>query len=338
MIIPPFFHILLVFIPGSWYSIHIFEEVWNMRDELSLLGAQLTYKKRLEAILAELQTQQTYLEHKVDRLNIIMQEERKDVDRLEGRSLAAFVYFALGKKEEKLDTERREYYAARVKYDAALRELEAVRQDLEVTQEDLMDLKDCETQYAQALERKRQTIEASALPEARKLLEKGRALNRLRIQELELEEALDAGSAALSAVSNVTESLRSAEEWGTLDMLGGGLLTEAKQERLDMAQKNIEELQIQLQRFNKEMADVPIRASMQSSIDAMLQFSDCFLDSLFTDADILEKIKQARSQVEQTRDQILGILRQLQTKLEEVWHTQVKAQAELDEMVLNFEL
>ncbi len=310
-----------------------------MRDELALYGAQLTYKKRLEAILAELQNQQTSLEQKVSQLKKAMESERKDVDRLEGRSLAAFVYFALGKKEEKLDTERREYYAARVKYDAAVRELEAVRQDLECTQEDLMDLKDCENQYAAALERKRQTIEESALPEARVLIEKGRALNLLHSQELDLEDALAAGNAALCAVSNLTESLRGAEELGTLDLLGGGKFIDgAKQEKLDDIQKNIEALQVELQRFNKELADVPIRANIQSSMDAMLQFSDRFFENLFADAEALEKIKQARLQVDLTRDQVLGVLRQLQTKLEEVRHVQTKARTELDEMVVNFAL
>ncbi len=310
-----------------------------MKDELSLLGAQLTYKKRLEAILAELLAQQSPLEKKVAELEKIMHNERKDVDRLEGRSLAAFVYLALGKKEEKLDAERREFYAARVKYDAAARELDAIRQDIECTQEDLLDLKDCEIQYAAALERKRQTIEESALPEARKVMEKRRSVNLLHSQELELEEALAAGNAALCAVSNVTESLRGAEDLGTLDLLGGGLFIDAaKYETLDEAQKNIEALQVALQRFNKEMADVPIRANIQVSIDAMLTFADCFFDNLFADASVLDKIKQARSQVDQTRDQVLGVLRQLQTKLEEVRHTQSNAKAELDEMVLNFEL
>ena len=192
-----------------------------MRDELSLLQAQLTYKKRLEAMLKELRAQEAPLSRKAAELETVMLRERKDVDRLEGRSLAAFVYYALGKKEEKLDEERREFYAARVKYDAAARELEAIRQDIEATEEDLQDLQDCEARYAAALEQKRLAIEAAGLPESGEILSKGRALNNLHSQEQELEEALASGNAALRAVGDVTESLRSAEDWGTLDMLGG---------------------------------------------------------------------------------------------------------------------
>lgn len=310
-----------------------------MRDELALLGAQLTYKKRLESMLKELRTQEQPLAAKVARLEARMVEERKDVDRLEGRSLAAFVYYALGKKEERLDIERREYYAARVKYDAAARELEAIRQDIEATEEDLQDLQDCESRYTTALEQKRLAIEQSGLPEAEEILKKGRSLNQLCCQEQELDEALAAGNAALLAADNVADSLRSAVDWSTLDLLGGGALVDAaKHEKLDEAQKNIEELQVNLQKFNTELADVTIRANVQVSIDAMLKFADFFFDNIFTDAAVMDRVKQAHVQVEHTRDQILGVLRQLQTKLDEVRHGQVKAKAELDALVVQAEL
>lgn len=310
-----------------------------MRDELALLGAQLTYKKRLEAMLKELHAQEAPLSRKVEALEEIMLRERKDVDRLEGRSLAAFVYYALGKKEEKLDLERREYYAARVKYDAAARELESIRQDIESTQEDLADLQDCEARYAVALEEKRIAIENAGLPESGEILSKGHTLNTLRCQEQELAEAISAGNAALRAADAVEDCLRSAEDWSTLDLLGGGALVDAaKHEKLDEAQKNIEELQVNLQKFNTELADVTIRANVQVSIDAMLKFADFFFDNIFTDAAVMDRVKQAHVQVEHTRDQILGVLRQLQTKLDEVRHGQVKAKAELDALVVKAEL
>lgn len=310
-----------------------------MRDELSLLQAQLTYKKRLEAMLKELRTQEAPLSQKVSKLEGTMLRERKDVDRLEGRSLAAFVYYAMGKKEEKLDAERREYYAARVKYDAAARELEAIRQDIEATEEDLQDLQDCEERYARALEEKRLAIEAAGTPDTDALLGKERTLTFLHSQERELEEAITAGNAALRTANDVAASLRSAEDWGTFDLLGGGLLADAaKHEKLDEAQKNVEELQVHLQRFNKELSDVSIRADIQISIDAMLKFADCFFDNLFTDAAVLDRIKQAHTQVDQTRDQILGVLRQLHTKLEEVRHKQTTAKEELDALIVSIEL
>ena len=133
-----------------------------MKDELSLLEAQLTYKKRLEAMANELRQQRMVLQQKVAMLEQKMLSEKKDVERLEGKSLAAFYYHAFGRKTEKLEGERREYYAARVKYDAAVRELKAVELDLECTEEDLMDLSNCEERFIRAVEAKRRAEELVA--------------------------------------------------------------------------------------------------------------------------------------------------------------------------------
>lgn len=310
-----------------------------MKDELSLLQAQMTYKKRLEAVLKELKSQQLPLREKAAELEQIMLRERKDVDRLEGRSLAAFFYHMSGKMDEKLDIERREYYAARVKYDACYRELEAIEQDIEATEEDLADLADCEARYAQALEQKRQAIEAAGTPEGRQLVQQKSEMIYLSGQQKELEEAIAAGTDALRTTADILQRIESAKDWATFDLLGGGLLTDfAKHDKLDEAQHMVEDLQVQLQRFNKELADVTIRPHLQLSIDGMLKFADFFLDGLLADLTVLERIKQSLSQVESTREQILTILRQLQDELEDVRHKHSQLQKEADALILSAEL
>jgi len=310
-----------------------------MRDELSLLQAQMTYKKRLEAVLKELQSQRDPLRKKVAQLEQIMLRERKDVDRLEGHSLSGFFYLLAGKIDEKLDAERREYYAARAKYDTSLRELEAIELDIESTEEDLADLADCEARFAAALEAKRHTIETAGTTEAQTLLKQEADLNYLASQQNELEEAIAAGTAALQTTAEILQSIESAKDWATFDLLGGGLLADfAKHDKLDNAQNQIEKLQVQLQRFNKELTDVTIRAYLQVSIDGMLKFADFFFDGLLADAAVLDKIKQSLSQVEDTREQILTILRQLQDELEEVHHKHARLQKEIDAMILSVEV
>lgn len=310
-----------------------------MRDELSLLQAQLTYKKRLEAMLKELKQQQEPLAKKVRELEENMVSERRDVEILEGRSLAAFFYFLTGKKGEKLSEERKEYYAARVKYEAARRELEAIETDIESTEEDLADLSECEARYAKAIEEKRIAIEAADNLQSWGFMEKEQALNTLKYREKDLEEAITAGTNVLRIASDVMNSLRNVENLSYLDRLGHNPLTDmAKHETLDEAQKNVEALQVELQKFNKELSDIPRRESLQGSIDRMLKFSDDFFENLFMDASVPERLRQSYAQVEHALDPTLGILRQLQTRLEEVRHKQAKAKAELDALILEISL
>ena len=310
-----------------------------MRDELSLLQAQLVYRKRLEAMLKELRQQQEHLSKKVKELEAQMIIERRDVEVLEGRSLAAFFYFLAGKKDEKLSEERKEYYAARVKYEAARRELEAIETDIESTEEDLDDLHDCEERYAKAIEDKRLAIEEADNLHSWGFMEKEQAYNTLKYREKDLEEAITAGTNVLRIASDVMNSLRNVENLGYLDRLGPNPLTDmAKHDTLDDAQKNVEALQVELQKFNKELSDIPSRETMQSSIDRMLKFSDDFFENLFMDASVPQRLRQSYAQVENTLDPILGILRQLQSRLEEVRHRQIQAKAELDALILEIEL
>lgn len=309
-----------------------------MRDELSLLQAQLTYKKRLEAMLKELKAQQMPLQEKVEQLERKLLSEQRDVQRLEGRSLASFFYHVTGQMDAKLDEGRRECYAAQVKYDAAARELEAIRQDIECTEEDLADLADCEERYARAIEEKRIAIENAGTSLSEELLEKEAKLHFFQSQERELEEAITAGTAVLRIASDVLSSLRNMENISYLDRLGNNPLTDmAKHETLDDAQKNVEQLQIAMQRFNKELADVEIRENLQVSIEKMLKFSDSFFDDLLAESTVPERLRQARGQVDQALDLILGILRQLQTKLEEVRHKSRQLQSDVDTLIVGME-
>ena len=95
-------------------------------QQLKELLAECARKKKLEATAAELRHQRDTYTARAEELKQTMQEEQADVDRLEGRSLAAFFYNVVGKMDEKLSKERQEAYAARVQYDTAVRELAGV--------------------------------------------------------------------------------------------------------------------------------------------------------------------------------------------------------------------
>lgn len=311
----------------------------DFASELQLLQLQMSHKTRLEAMLKELRSQQTILDRKVENLRQVKLEEQKDVERLEGRSLAAFFYYVAGKREQQLDIERREAYVARVKYDAALREQEAILHDIQEAEADLLALGDLNARYKQLLESKSDAIRAAGSPWADALIEKEQSLAFLREQEKALLEALDVGRTAISITDAILDKLGSAEDWGTFDILSGGILADVvKHDQLDEAQSLIESLQVQLQRFNKELADVTIRRDLQVSIDGILRFADCFLDNLLTDIAVLEKIQQARSQVTETRDQILSILRKLTDSLESASHLLSREEEALDKLILNTEV
>lgn len=281
-------------------------------ENLQQLHAQVERRRQLETLIGELRRQREALTPRVRQLERQMQTEQTDVDRLEGRSLAAFFYSVIGRMDEKLTQEKREAYAARVKYDAAARELADLESELQDREAEFCRLDGCEVRYRQALHARAEALKAAGGPAAREILELEQRLAYLESQDRELREAESAGRAALSTAEAILSSLRSAEGWATVDLFGGGLLSDlAKHGHLDEAQQMVETLQVQLRRFKTELADVTIQADLQVRIDGFLRFADYFFDGLFADWAVLDRIGQSQDQVQQTCRQIQLVLDRL---------------------------
>lgn len=308
--------------------------------QLQQLQEKLSRKRQLSAQAKELREQCRTLNSRVNELMGIKLSEQADVDKLEGRSLAAFFYNVVGKMDERLDKERQEAYAARVKYDAAKRELDAAQDDLARCESELNTLRGCEEEYASILQQKAAAVKTAGGATAEEMLKTEERLAFLKAQQKELHEAITAGHNARRSAQSVLESLGSAENWGMWDMFGGGgIITHlAKHEHLDEAQSHIESLQSDLRRFKTELSDVEIRADMQVTIDDFLRFADFFFDGLFADWAVLDHIHQSQQQVESTLAQIEALLSQLKATQNSTEAEITRLSATLDTLVRNAQL
>lgn len=307
----------------------------HFNDQLRTLQEQVARSKQLAVMIEDLRKQRDALAPQVEALKKAKLDEQADVDRLEGRSLAAFFYNVIGKMDEKLDAERKEAYAARVKYDAAARELAGVEADLSRYAAELASLRGCEQRYAAALKEKAEALKASGGPNVEQILALEEKIAALEVQKKELKEAIGAGMTAYRTSERVMESLDSAEGWSTWDIMGGGLLADlAKHSDLDEAQEKVEQLQGQLRKFKTELADVTIQADMQVNIDGFLRFADYFFDGLFADWAVMDEISNAQQNVKKTQNQITSLIDKLQAMHDAAEREQVKLRDQLDCLVL----
>lgn len=289
-------------------------EKYNKR--LEELREQMASRNRLERILKDLKAQKQELADKVYELENEKLKEQADVEKLEGRSLAALYYFVIGQKQDRLDKEKQEAYAARVKYDTAVSELNAVEADIQGTESKLRAAQRSEQEYQKVLQEKAALMKKSGNSNSSQILEFENQLAQLENQLTELKEAISAGDSALATVRRILSSLENAEGWATWDMLGGGLIADVcKHSSLDDAQNLVENLQIQLRRFKTELADVSVQADIQISIDGFLRFADYFFDGLLADWTVMDKIEQSKQQVITTNNQLANVLNQLNSML-----------------------
>ena len=253
-----------------------------MHDDLFALQQKVAKKPLLESKLYELHTQRRQYDNQVISLRVAFRKEQEDVEKLEGRSLANYFYQVIGKLDDKLDQERKEAYAARVKLDAAERELAGIESDIIKIQEQITDVLVAEARYKDALELKRRQLKDSGTQVADQILSMEERIAALQAQKQEIKEAISAGYSALSTA-----------------------------DRILSAQELVQELQSQLRRFKTELADIQISANMQVNIDGFLRFADYFFDGLFADWAVGDKISQSLSSVSNTKSEINRMLDKL---------------------------
>lgn len=283
-----------------------------MSKELAMWKEKLARKKHLESMVAQQQSRQNGLREKTELLKTAMNIEQKDVDRLEKGGLVAFFYEMIGKKNEKLEKERGEAYAARLKYNAAAEELESLENSLRRNRVELESLADAPAQYEKHLCRVLEEIKASNDPKAAQIMELEQRMVDLQSLLKELREAIAAGKASKADADSAKGHLVDAEDWGTWDMFGGGMLADiAKYDALDSAQAAINRLQTKLSAFRTELVDVSIEAKLQVTIDGFTEFADVFFDGFFADWMVMDQIRTSMESINRVGRQLTEVLGRL---------------------------
>ena len=130
----------------------------------------------------------------------------------------------------------------------------------------------------------------------------------------EIDEAIRAGQQARSSLLQAKDCLKSAGNWGLLDMFGGGLFTTfVKRTRMNDAEELVQQARSDLQRFRKELTDVETIADFHVETGNFLTFADYFLDSFLVDLMVQSKIRDAQKQVEDAIEKVEYILQQLES-------------------------
>lgn len=304
-----------------------------------LFREEIAKKESLNKKLSQLQLQREDLQHHVDKLKKIMYNEQADVESLEHINLKSIFYGMIGKKQEKLDKEKLEAYTAKLKYDSAVYELKVLEQDIINIKAQLDKISEYEYKYSEFLKEKVEKIKLSGSFEALEIMKLEEQIANKKNYKKEINEAILAGEKALISANNVLSSLDSAEDWGTFDLFGGGVISDmVKHNHLDEAQNKVEQLQSDLRRFKTELTDVTINSDIKVNIDGFLRFADYFFDNFFTDWAVLDKINESQENVKNTKRQIEEVISRLHS-MENETDTQIKIlEADKEQRIVNIEL
>ncbi|QDT59481.1 hypothetical protein SV7mr_19880 [Stieleria bergensis] len=250
----------------------------------------------------------------------ILSSEKADVDKLEGLSLTGLFYSILGTKDERLETERQEYLAAKLKHEECSQAVGDAENEVERLVAELDSFQDAESEYLALIKEKEQFLAQTGDHRAKTLLEFTERLSDLEADRKELCEAVEAGRTAERSLEQVRSELRSAENWGTWDLIGGGTIsTWAKHSKIDSAKRQAQVAQRRLRRFQEELADADQRLHLSlEEIGGFSTFADFFFDGLIADWIVQSKVQKASSACDVAIRKVALALGDCRRKLTEV--------------------
>ena len=194
--------------------------------ELKDLRERIARLRRNTVRLETLRGQEAEALADAERLRRVWSAEQKDVEDLGRLSFASIAAKLSGRGEERLEREEAEACAARMKYDAAERQLAEIQQEIAGCEAELRADQGCEARFRQVLEEKREALKLGNSAAAERIIALEERMVELQSRLRELEEARSAGEDVRRRLDQVLASLGSAENWGTWDVIGGGLLTD----------------------------------------------------------------------------------------------------------------
>ena len=116
----------------------------------------------------------------------------------------------------------------------------------------------------------------------------------------EISEAIAAADNALSHLNAARDCLRSAGNWGIMDIMGGGFFsTLMKHSKMDGAAAELEGARAALQSFAKELQDVNEVLNVDIQTGDFLSFADYFFDGVIADWMMQKRINDAKAQIEE---------------------------------------
>jgi chromosome segregation ATPase len=285
----------------------LFEDLNARMAELKEKGRnQEKWQHRLKSLQQEL----SGLQEERNRWQKKLAAEEEDVRKLSAMSLSNLLATVLGNKAEKLDREQREVLEAKVRYDAAESAVRDMERQISEIERRLLQLGSWQHEYERVFQAKeRQILEENE--ELRELAEREAVLT---VELKEVDEAVRAGQSALHDLNAAEEDLRSAKNWGTYDMLGGGMLsTHIKHGRIDEAMSHLHAARQSLQRFDRELKDIGASLSTNLNISGLLRFSDYFFDDFFSDWLVQGRINNSLDQVRNQTTAVSEVQRGLET-------------------------
>ncbi len=263
------------------------EEFEELNGQLIATRKLIREQERLLNMMASMDVQLREARKQLSPLVTRLKYEKADVEVLESLSLEAAFFALLGRREQQLEKEVREYLEVKMQVEACQIRISSLERSLEKLESDLVDIIDCEETYASLQQEQEALIVQLGTPESSRLAEVTQALAVNERFLKEAQEAYEAGQAALERLTAVTTALLELRSWdgvwgqefkdtGHGDFAQIVALARETQPLLDRLQAEL--LDVEQQFFTQPDMKIPTDA-----VPTMISFTGTLFDLFFTE-------------------------------------------------------
>ena len=129
---------------------------------------------------------------------------------------------------------------------------------------------------------------------------------------LQINQALTLTDQLITCLDDAERQLSSARNWGFLDVLGGGLITDLiKHSKLQNAKNSMEHVNYIMQQLQQVLGNISIPGDYRMQIGGFATFADFFFDSGIVDIYMTAKIMNSLNEVRKLKEKCYELKRRL---------------------------
>ncbi|MFZ1676610.1 MAG: hypothetical protein WAT91_05020 [Saprospiraceae bacterium] len=295
--------------------------------------------RKIHSYTVQLQTRLAEEEKALAVMEQTLAKEQRDVETLEKEGLTTMFHKFLGDREDRLQKERQDYLTAALKYNEIFKSVDLIRFELNLLTKKEQNLGVVEREIVVLMKQREDEIIQMEPEAALQLKELYAQVDKLHKFEVEVNEALNAGTEALDRIGK-TEYYLNEAQFPDKHMWGGGYQSKiVNHQAVDYARDMAYQSRQSLIKFGNEYRDVytiPL-VPMNMELEEFGRFAEVFFNNLITDWIIRQKISKSLITVRSTKHQIDLLVQHLQQEKLTVTRKLEELERERKKMIVSSE-
>ena len=283
----------------------------------------------LDVVASQLKTSQQDLEQQyatLEKMDNELNDELKDISKLEGLSTRAIFHKILGNKEQKLEKERQEYLELTLKVEEVQKNIDLLEYEVNLLEAKMGDKSKLEQELVQLKsDRENEIIQSNPVLRQR-MLALSHELESHYQHKKELEEAAEVGKICINLLNQVINQLQKVRSWGVPPSNRRGQMQRMiRRDAIDRARNLSYQVRHHLNLFRQELSHIGLQLSGNIDERQFSDFTGFFFNNIITDWIMQQKLTQAMQSINVTRGEVSRLVNhiesqdlQMQTKINQL--------------------